>query len=129
MYETFLIGLALAISLGPDFLLMTKNTLTSGRKIGYMTLLGNRCSLLVHMTFAIMGLSVILQKSVLLFSVIRILGAIYLIYLGYKTLSMRIKNKGDKKEAPKDEEQITSWQAFRSGLISNLLNPKVSLFF
>jgi threonine/homoserine/homoserine lactone efflux protein len=61
-----LLGFALAASPGPDFLLMTKHTLINGRRIGYSTLLGNRFSLILHMSFAFLGLSVIIQKSALL---------------------------------------------------------------
>lgn len=63
MFEIFLLGLALAASPGPDFFLMTNHTLSDGRKLGYITLLGNRCSLIFHLNFALLGLSIILQHS------------------------------------------------------------------
>jgi threonine/homoserine/homoserine lactone efflux protein len=127
MFEIFLLGLALAASPGPDFFLMTNHTLSGGRKLGFITLLGNRCSLLLHLTFALIGLSIILQQSATVFTSFRILGAIYLIYLGYNKLKNGWK-------LPKNTESpqrvtVTYFQAFKMGFLSNFLNPKVSLFF
>jgi threonine/homoserine/homoserine lactone efflux protein len=86
-----LLGLALAATPGPDFLLMTRNALSQGKRFGFLTLLGNRCSLLIHISFALLGLSLILQQSVVLFTVIRLLGACYLIYLGIKKIMQLIR--------------------------------------
>jgi threonine/homoserine/homoserine lactone efflux protein len=127
MFEIFLLGLALAASPGPDFFLMTNHTLSTGRKLGYITLLGNRCSLILHLTFALLGLSIILQQSATTFTSIRIFGAIYLIYLGYNKLKNGWK-------LPKNTESpqrvtVTPFQAFKMGFLSNFLNPKVSIFF
>jgi threonine/homoserine/homoserine lactone efflux protein len=136
----FWLGFALAASPGPDFLLMTRNTLWYGRNIGYLTLLGNRCSLLIHMTLAILGLSALLQQSVTLFSFIRVAGALYLVYLGLKSLSGKWKAGFRSLFSSKTKQQNlvganppaatpTPWCSFRDGFFSNLLNPKVSLFF
>ena len=72
------LGFALAASPGPDFFLILRHSLTHGRRMGYVTLAGNRLSLCLHMTFAILGLSVILQQSTTLFAGVRLLGAAYL---------------------------------------------------
>jgi threonine/homoserine/homoserine lactone efflux protein len=127
MFEIFFLGLALAASPGPDFFLMTNHTLYGGRKLGYITLLGNRCSLIFHLTFALLGLSIILQQSSTVFTFARILGAIYLIYLGYN----KLKNgwKLPKNTASPQRVTVTAFQAFKMGFLSNFLNPKVSLFF
>jgi RhtB (resistance to homoserine/threonine) family protein len=131
MEEFFLLGFALAASPGPDFLLMTKHTLINGRRIGYSTLLGNRFSLILHMSFAFLGLSVIIQKSALLFTIVRILGAAYLIYLGYKNIVGRFKSRlsNQTKVDLNEGEKVTVYQAVQRGFLSNFLNPKVSLFF
>ena len=73
------LGFALAASPGPDFFLILRHSLTHGRRMGYVTLAGNRLSLCLHMTFAILGLSVILQQSTTFFAGVRLLGAAYLI--------------------------------------------------
>jgi threonine/homoserine/homoserine lactone efflux protein len=106
---------------------MTNHTLYGGRKLGYITLLGNRCSLIFHLTFALLGLSIILQQSSTVFTFARILGAIYLIYLGYN----KLKNgwKLPKNTASPQRVTVTAFQAFKMGFLSNFLNPKVSLFF
>jgi threonine/homoserine/homoserine lactone efflux protein len=127
MFDIFLLGLVLAASPGPDFLLMTNNTLSGGKKLGYITLLGNRFSLILHITFALLGLSLILQQSAFVFSSVRILGAIYLIYLGY----VKLKNGWKIRSNIQTSQKITKkkFQALRMGFLSNFLNPKVSLFF
>ncbi|PTM59569.1 LysE family translocator [Desmospora activa] len=122
----FFLGFALAASPGPDFLLMAKHTLTHGRRYGFLTLAGNRLSFTLHIAFALMGLSVILQQSAVLFSIIKTLGALYLIYLGLMSL---INFRHKKIQIRSDKHELTPLKAFQSGFLSNFLNPKVSLFF
>lgn len=93
MLDIILLGFALAATPGPDFLLMTRNTLSQGKRFGFITLFGNRCSLLIHISFALLGLSIILQNSVILFTAIRLLGACYLIYLGIKKIVHLIRGQ------------------------------------
>ncbi|MFP7492676.1 LysE family translocator [Terribacillus saccharophilus] len=127
MLDIILLGFALAATPGPDFLLMTQNTLSQGRRLGFITLLGNRFSLLIHISFALLGLSLILQQSAFLFTTIRLLGACYLIYLGIKKIIQLLC--GRKHDHEDTALQITKTQAIRMGFLSNFLNPKVSLFF
>jgi threonine/homoserine/homoserine lactone efflux protein len=75
MIHLFWLGFALAASPGPDFFLILRHTLTYGRLIGYATLIGNRVSLSVHISLAILGLSIVLQRSMTLFLIVRFLGA------------------------------------------------------
>jgi threonine/homoserine/homoserine lactone efflux protein len=124
----FWLGFALAASPGPDFFLMVNHTLLHGRKIGYVTLLGNRLSLLCHMTFAIFGLSQILEHSASAIMTVRILGASYLIFLGLKNLLGKLKGKKNV-TLSQTTNTINAYQAFQRGFLNNLLNPKVSLFF
>ncbi|MFS0561577.1 LysE family translocator [Terribacillus sp. 179-K 1B1 HS] len=128
MLDIILLGFALAATPGPDFLLMTRNTLSQGKRFGFITLLGNRCSLLIHISFALLGLSMILQQSVILFTAIRLLGACYLIYLGIKKIIHLVRRK-QKRKQEEATLTISKTQAFRMGFLSNFLNPKVSLFF
>ncbi|KSU83306.1 Threonine/homoserine/homoserine lactone efflux protein [Fictibacillus enclensis] len=127
MLILFLLGLALAASPGPDFLLMTKHTLSHGTRMGYVTFLGNRTSFILHLTLAVLGLSVILKESALLYLLIRIAGASYLIYLGYHNLFRRISPAHDPSSIT--HIALSSLLAYQRGFWSNLLNPKVSLFF
>src|SRR5690242_773964 len=82
---TLLIVLA-AISPGPDFALVVKNSLAYKRTAGIYTALGVSCSLGIHATYSILGLAIIISKSLLLFSLIKYLGAAYLIYIGAQSL-------------------------------------------
>ena len=124
----FLLGLALAASPGPDSVLIVRNTLVEGRRIGFMTLLGNRIGLCAHVAAAITGLSVALQSSPALYLGVRLLGAVYLVYLGASKLVVRAKGT-ESSGASKREAGAAAVSAVRQGMLNNLLNPKVSLFF
>ena len=127
MIHLFWLGFALAASPGPDFFLILRHTLTYGRLIGYATLIGNRVSLSVHISLAILGLSIVLQRSMTLFLFVRFLGAAYLIYLGSRNLYGRFR--GDRtKTTGLEPTSLSAGAAFRRGFLNNLLNPKVSLF-
>ena len=128
MITLFVLGFALAASPGPDSFLIVRNTLVEGRRIGFMTLLGNRIGLCTHLAAAIAGLSVALQNSPALYLGVRLLGAAYLVYLGASSLVSRAR------QAPAAAVTgpgggMASVTAVRQGLLNNLLNPKVSLFF
>lgn len=119
----FWLGVVLAASPGPDFALITATTIASGRRFGYWTLLGNRASFVLHLFFALAGITAVLARFPALFSSVRLAGALYLIYLGVRWFRTRV--------APRGPEAFSggSRAAFRRGFISNLTNPKVSLFF
>ncbi|MEH7222225.1 LysE family translocator [Bacillus sp. JJ1566] len=114
---------------GPDTAIATKNTLTVGKAGGLKTAFGTCCALLIHTSAAVFGLSAIIVKSAVLFSIFKYVGAIYLIYLGVKTLwSLR------KKEVAASVEMNTvskfeNTTCFKQGFLTNLLNPKVAVFF
>ena len=82
MLELFILGFALAATPGPDFVLIVDQTLAHGRRTGYLTLAGNRASLCLHLTFALLGLSAILVTSPSIYVSVRLLGAAYLVYFG-----------------------------------------------
>ena len=127
MLHLFVLGFALAAAPGPDTFLLLRNTLGSGRAAGYLTLLGNRLSLCVHIALAIAGLSAILARSEALFLALRLAGAGYLVYLGIaKLLAWRKPDATANDACPKGGAGLA---AVRQGFLNNLLNPKVSLFF
>ena len=128
MVTLFVLGFALAASPGPDSFLIVRNTLVEGRRIGFMTLLGNRIGLCAHLAAAIAGLSVALQNSPALYLGVRLLGAAYLVYLGASNLVSRAR-QAPSSVAARPELGMTSVTAVRQGMLNNLLNPKVSLFF
>ena len=128
MVTLFVLGFALAASPGPDSLLIVRNTLVEGRRIGFMTLMGNRIGLCAHLAAAIAGLSVALQNSPALYLGVRLLGAAYLVYLGASKLVSRARQASSSAVAG-PELGMSSAMAVRQGMLNNLLNPKVSLFF
>ena len=124
----FVLGFALAASPGPDSFLIVRNTLVEGRRVGFMTLLGNRIGLCAHLAAAIAGLSVALQNSPALYLGVRLLGAAYLVYLGASSLVSRARRSPTSIVA-KPQLGMATVTAVRQGMLNNLLNPKVSLFF
>jgi len=114
---------------GPDTAMTTKNTLTVGRSGGIKTLLGTCCALLIHTFAAVIGLSAIIVKSALLFSVFKYVGAIYLIYIGFKTLWSLKNNETAASMETNTENKYGQKSCFRQGFLTNLLNPKVAVFF
>ncbi len=129
MYELLsitLIILLAAISPGPDFAVVTKNALLYSRKSGIFTAVGVSTSLLIHSTYCILGLAIVIAKSLLLFSIIKYLGAGYLIYLGIKGL---LSKEGSLKlNAHKQNTDLSASKSFVQGLLCNLLNPKAIVF-
>lgn len=128
-YLFVLMCILLIILPGPDTAIATKNTITVGRIGGLKTALGTCCALLIHTSAAVLGLSAIIVKSALLFSVFKYFGAVYLIYLGIKTLwSLRKKEIAASVEVDTKSE-FTNKSCFKQGFLTNILNPKVAVFF
>ena len=122
-----MIALLAAASPGPDFLVVSKNSLAHSRRAGVWTAIGVGAALLVHVTYTLVGIGLIISQSVLLFSVIKMLGAIYIVWLGFSILI----SKG-LYEIPLPEEQVTykaPLSALREGFLTNVLNPKATIFF
>ncbi|WEZ06895.1 LysE family translocator [Priestia flexa] len=114
------------MSPGVDTALITKRTVSEGQASGYRMALGITTGSLVHTFAAAFGLSAILMQSALAFEIVKYVGAIYLIYLGVSSFMTRKKQETE--ENLKD--QIKPGQsAFKQGLLSNVLNPKVAMFF
>lgn len=130
MFEFFTISLVIllaAISPGPDFVLVTRNSLRYSQKAGVLTAFGIAVGMLFHVTYCILGFAIIISKSLLLFSIIKYLGAAYLIYLGIKGLLE--KKSSNEFVAEKVKSSISNYDAFLQGLLCNVLNPKAVMFF
>jgi len=126
-FFTFLIlSLFVVTSPGIDTALITKRTISDGRKDGFNMALGITSGSFVHTFAAAFGLSAILLQSAVAFEIVKYVGAIYLIYLGISAFISR-KKKDPAAENQQDAEMKKS--AFKQGLISNVLNPKVAMFF
>ena len=119
------VSILVNLSPGPDMLYTAARSLSQGTKAGIFSTLGIFTGCLFHITAAVFGLSKIIEESVLLFSIIKYAGAAYLVYLGLKSLLRKTKNETTIKELP----ALSSQKIFTQGLITNLLNPKVAIFF
>jgi RhtB (resistance to homoserine/threonine) family protein len=114
-----------AMSPGPDFVLVTKNSLSGSRRLGMITGLGVAAALLVHITYASLGMAFVLHESKLFYYIVRSLGSSYLCYLGVRMIMGRKKTF---QEAQQPTGKLTEKKAFISGFLCNLLNVKASLF-
>jgi len=123
------IAIMMALSPGADFALVTRNNFRSGRQTGILTSMGITVGCLFHLAYCVTGLVFVINNSALASSVIKYLGAAYLIYLGYQ--SFRTKPETSPLDNPNNtlSRPISATNAFISGLMSNVLNPKTSLFF
>ena len=115
---------ALIIAPGPDMLYVITRGMTHGRGAGMLSAVGVICGILVHTTAAALGLTIIFQTSALAFLIVKYLGALYLIYLGIK--SWRDKSNFD---LQRSSSPVRSSQLFWQGVLSNVLNPKIAIFF
>tara|TARA_B100001173_G_C15980645_1_gene544350 strand:- start:40 stop:666 length:627 start_codon:yes stop_codon:yes gene_type:complete len=115
------------ISPGPDFIVACRNSIQYSRKIGLWTAVGFGMGVCFHLTYAFFGLTWIVSQSDFLLTLIKYLGAIYLIYIGISSFF----SKNTKIELTKDQRFYKmKWHAaIRMGLLTNLLNPKATLFF
>lgn len=109
---------------GPAVLLTLARATSSGTRAGIATGLGIAVGDLFHTAMAVLGISAIILASAFLFSLIKYMGAAYLVYLGIRAILE--KAPGSHKE---QSSKITPMQAFRQGTIAEVLNPKSALFF
>ncbi len=116
------------MSPGPDFVVCLKNTLKYSRAAGIWTALGFACGALIHVTYCILGLALIISQSIMLFNVIKWIGAAYLIYIGIKALLAKSEAKLELKTT-KSKQTLPAFKAWQSGFLTNILNPKATLFF
>ena len=118
-------SLALLAVPGPDTIFVLTRGISGGRKIALTSASGVCVGLCLHTVFAAVGLSAILRESALVFSAVRYAGALYLVYLGVRTfLSTEAIDLSGAPAAPTSLRRY-----FLQGMASDLLNPKVALFF
>jgi RhtB (resistance to homoserine/threonine) family protein len=116
------------ITPGPDFFIVVRNSLTFSKRSGLFTTLGVASAVWIHIIYTLAGIGIILSNSILLFNIVKYLGAAYLIYLGWTCLrSKRMDSQQYTDNAVKPE--ISDFTSFKTGFINNALNPKATLFF
>jgi RhtB (resistance to homoserine/threonine) family protein len=118
-------GILLNLTPGPDTAYILGRSIAQGRQAGIASALGICVGSIFHTCAAALGLSAILATSALAFGAIKLLGGAYLIFLGIKMILNRRKHLS----LASNFRRRTSVAAFRQGVLTNLLNPKVALFF
>lgn len=122
----FTITILSVISPGPDFFIVMRNSLAHTRRAGIFTAIGVATAIWVHIFYTLAGIGLILSQSIILFTLVKYLGAGYLVYLGWKSLNSK---KTDSPQYTKENSEISDFQSFKMGFINNALNPKATLFF
>lgn len=121
------------ISPGPDFIVAVRNSITHSRKIGIITAIGFALGVCVHVTYTLFGLATLIAQSVLLFNLLKYAGAAYLFYMGVRALLSKGYQEDKKGVQASSNTQtktsMSSLQALWSGFLTNILNPKATLFF
>ncbi|WP_257347076.1 LysE family translocator [Pseudalkalibacillus decolorationis] len=118
-----LASILLTITPGPDFMFVFAQSVSQGKRAGIATGLGLCTGLIGHTLAAAIGISAIIYQSSLAFNVIKIAGAIYLLYLAVQAF------RETDQPAEQKAESHTTFVLYRKGILMNLLNPKVSIFF
>jgi threonine/homoserine/homoserine lactone efflux protein len=125
-----LVAALMTVSPGADTFLVVRNTLRGGRDDGWTTVAGICSGLFVHALLSALGVSAILAHSATAFMVLKIAGAAYLAWLGIQ--SLRSAARAPAVKVPADEvtpARLPAARSFREGLFTNLLNPKVIVFY
>lgn len=120
-------SILLTIMPGPDNIFVLTESLTKGRRNGIAISLGLSTGILIHTFAAATGLSILIQKSAIAFSIIKYIGAAYLFYLALMAMKDKKPVMGVVSEGTESEKSFV--QLMRKGFLMNVLNPKVSLFF
>lgn len=122
------IHLLAVMSPGPDFAMVLRNSLVYSRRVGILAAVGLGAGILLHVTYSLLGIGLIISQSILLFNAIKLIGAAYLIYMGVRAL---LAKKSEEKvlDLAEDSSCISNFEAIKMGFLTNALNPKATLFF
>ena len=115
------------ISPGPDTVMIMRNSLIYSKRSGIFAALGISTSVAIHATYTLLGLGLLIKESLLIFNIIRGLGAFYLMYIGYKSFKTSAPSLDFKNTQASHD--LTRFQAFKTGFLSNILNPMIIIFF
>ncbi len=120
-----LASIALTISPGPDNIYVLMQSISHGKKYGIATAFGLVLGIIIHTSLIAFGVSAIIQNSPKLFFAIKLVGAIYLLYLAYNVYKNSLEIDLNSGGIPKR----TVGELIKQGFIMNVLNPKVTIFF
>ncbi|MFD3871018.1 LysE family translocator [Streptomyces sp. NPDC058623] len=118
------ITLLAVISPGADFAMVVRNSYLYGRPTGLFAAVGVAAGVLVHVSYTMLGVGLLIASSTALFTAIKLAGAAYLVWIGIRTFRARAELTVDLESRP----GLTPLGALRSGFLTNVLNPKTTLF-
>jgi threonine/homoserine/homoserine lactone efflux protein len=113
---------------GPDFAIVTRQCMSGGTRAGVWTSLGVSSAILLHVTYCILGVALLLAQSTTLFNSMKYLAAAYLVYLGVQSIRASFRQTNTALFT-RGEVAISPSKAFVVGFLTNGLNPKATLFF
>jgi threonine/homoserine/homoserine lactone efflux protein len=122
-----LVVAVLTVTPGPDMALVLRNGVQGGTRLAWWTGLGCCAGIAVHATAAVIGLSALLAASATAYTAVKLVGAAYLVYLGLSALWHSRRTPTATAERPPSGSSPA--EAFRQGVLSNVLNPKIALLF
>jgi threonine/homoserine/homoserine lactone efflux protein len=119
----------LILAPGPDIIFLVSQSVTYGPRAGFLTGLGLACGNLVHTLLAALGISVVFRASPVAFQGLKIAGVLYLLYLAWKAVRTRAPAPPGPGQPSASEAPRPAASLFLRGVLMNVLNPKVALFF
>jgi RhtB (resistance to homoserine/threonine) family protein len=126
-------AILLNLTPGTDSMYIITRSISQGQMAGFYSVLGITSGALVHTLFAALGLSVLLANSPTAFMIVKYIGAAYLCYLGFKMLTSKnsnsIANHLSKAQDVTNQKAVDCWKIYQQGVLTNVFNPKVALFF
>jgi RhtB (resistance to homoserine/threonine) family protein len=126
-FETFVAAaILLNITPGNDTIYILTKSISQGKKAGIISVLGISTGCAVHTVLAAFGLSLIISQSIILFNTIKYAGVLYLFYVGYQLLIQKTSLGGTDIQK---QDSVNNWKIYRDAIFTNVLNPKVALFF
>ncbi|WP_363796841.1 LysE family transporter [Lysobacter firmicutimachus] len=118
------ITLIAVISPGPDFAMVSRNSLLLSRRAGLLTALGIGLGVWVHIAYTLLGVGLVIQQSLRLYAALKLIGALYLLWLGVKML----RTPTAAAAGPSAPVALSDFAALRTGFLTNALNPKSTVF-
>jgi len=128
LFAIALITILAVISPGADFAMVTRNSLLHGRRAGVLCALGIALGVQVHVFYTMFGVGLLIAHAPALLQGIKLIGAAYLVWIGWKTLSAKALPGGETAAHGAGTAPLSTLAALRMGFLTNALNPKTTLF-
>lgn len=127
LYTFFITCFLLIITPGPDLLYVVSQSITRGKKYGYAVVIGQMGGLMFHLSLFAFGISALIIQSELIFKGVKLFGALYLFWLSYKVFQEENAIVIEENQTGKNDKTVVGFM--KKGLLMNILNPKVMMFF